>query len=85
MSRLVMEAARHGQDHWTEEQRRLYSNQPNESQQQLRQTHLLLSETDYLRECAVRVNEMLQDPLVSPNTQGRVAPEPHPDDPPSRP
>ena len=31
LSRLLLEAARHGRDHWTEEQRRLYGHQPDES------------------------------------------------------
>ena len=31
LSQLLLEAARHGRDHWTEEQRRLYGHQPDES------------------------------------------------------
>lgn len=65
---MVLEAGRYGREHWTEEQRRLYAYQPDDTRQALRQNQLLMREEDYLTDCASEVTRLLRDPLVEPHT-----------------
>ena len=65
LTRLLVEATRHGREHWTDEQRMAYGYQPEEVQQNLAQERcLFLTEDDYRADCMRRMQAVIQDPLL---------------------
>lgn len=67
LGHLVLEASRHGRDHWTAEQRDAYDHRPDVAQRTVLQDQLLCSPEDYLRSCASRLTDLVHDPLADPH------------------
>ena len=67
LGRLILEAARHGRDHWTEAQRDAYGHRPDAAQQAVLQDQMLCAGDDYLMDCARRLTRLVRDPLVEPD------------------
>ena len=63
LARLVVEASRHGRDHWTEAQRERYGVQPDATLQAIAQDELLQDADGYLAGQATRLGVLVRDPL----------------------
>ena len=88
LTELLLEVSRHGRDHWTEAQRRLYEHQPDESrtqggdhppvdtQQMISQDQLLCTpQQGYLEECSRNLIHLVHDPLVLDGSAERTVGE----------
>lgn len=64
LARLLTEAARHGRDHWTEEQRAAHQHLPEESLQALQQEDLRLrlsAHDDYRQQCMRELHRIVRN------------------------
>lgn len=67
LANLIIQASKFGREHWTEAQRRAYDHCPDESRQSIKQDIMLISNDDYLAECARDLTRIVHDPLVDPD------------------